>query len=156
METNTKCFLAVMVFFAVLVTVGYQHVAYAPVQLVKVVNGADVKVINSRLGRMQTIRLFMIEPPREGDALAEKATHELEQMLKGRYLEFRVVRGYAGRPAGYLYADGENINLAVIEQGAGYVVSHAYDSEMDAAQERASAAKKGVWAHVVLPEPRRI
>jgi micrococcal nuclease len=114
----------------------------------------DGDTLNVRCaGRKERVRLLQIDTPEREDALYTEAGDALEALIAGRSIELELgpeERDDHGRLLAYVFADGENLNLAVIARGwSPYFDRYgagAYPSEFAAAERAAREARLGIWA----------
>lgn len=100
------------------------------------------------------MRLIGINSPEDGECFDMEATAGLEGLVEGKtvYLEPDVSeRDRFGRLLRYVWiADGRMVNLAAVEEGwalaRDYPPDTARSDELQAAEDRASASGKGLWA----------
>jgi micrococcal nuclease len=114
----------------------------------------DGDTLNVRCaGRRERVRLLQIDTPERQEPLYEEAGDALEALIAGRSIELELgpeERDDHGRLLAYVFADGENLNLAMIARGwSAYFDRYgagAYPSEFAAAERAAREARLGIWA----------
>jgi micrococcal nuclease len=114
----------------------------------------DGDTLNVRCaGRKERVRLLQIDTPEREDPLYEEAGDALETLIAGRSIELELgpeERDDHGRLLAYVFADGENLNLAMIARGwSPYFDRYgagAYPNEFAAAERAAREARLGIWA----------
>ena len=124
--------------------------ASGPASLVSVGDGDTIRVTTAN-GQKVTVRLACIDAPEtaQGQSGAD-ATEGLKQLLASGSLELRpqTIDKY-GRTVAEVYAGGQNVNVAMVANGAAYVY-HQYLEGCDAgayqgAEDSAMRRRYGVW-----------
>jgi micrococcal nuclease len=114
----------------------------------------DGDTLNVRCaGRKERVRMLQIDTPERESPLYEEAGDALEALIAGRSVELELgpeERDDHGRLLAYVFADGANLNLAMIAHGwSPYFDRYgagAYPSEFAAAERVAREARLGIWA----------
>jgi micrococcal nuclease len=126
------------------------QVISGPVALISVGDGDTIRVTTAN-GQKVTVRLACIDAPEtaQGQSGAD-ATEGLKQLLASGSLELRpqTIDKY-GRTVAEVYAGGQNVNVAMVANGAAYVY-HQYLEGCDAgayqgAEDSAMRRRYGVW-----------
>jgi micrococcal nuclease len=113
----------------------------------------DGDTLNVRCGgRKERVRMLQIDTPERDDPLYEEAGDALAALIAGRRVELEVgrePRDDYGRVLAYVFAGGENLNLAMIRDGwSPYFDRYgagAYPREFAEAERAAREAKLGIW-----------
>jgi endonuclease YncB( thermonuclease family) len=113
----------------------------------------DGDTLNVRCAaRKERVRMLQIDTPEREDPLYEAAGDALEALIAGRSVELELgpeERDDHGRLLAYVFAGGENLNLAMIEAGwSPYFDRYgagAYPREFAEAERSARRAKRGIW-----------
>ena len=93
-------------------------------------------------------------PPERNQPYGREAGRALESLLKGKRIEVEVVEEDSyGRLVSVVYAEGRNINLAMVQGGhAWWYEFYAADKpELERAQREASSARLGLWGAAEKP-----
>jgi micrococcal nuclease len=114
----------------------------------------DGDTLNVRCaGRKERVRMLQIDTPERDSPLYEEASDALAALIAGRSVELELgpqARDDYGRLLAYVFADGENLNLAMIARGWSRYFDRygpgAYPSEFVAAERAAREARLGIWA----------
>jgi endonuclease YncB( thermonuclease family) len=119
------------------------------VELISVGDGDTIRVRGAN-GKPVTIRLACIDAPESAQSSGPQATATLRQLLGAGRLEIRpqTVDRY-GRTVAEVYAGGQNVNVAMVANGAAFVY-HQYLQGCDAsayqvAEDSAMRRRLGVW-----------
>ena len=116
------------------------------------VSDGDSFVVERANGNEERVRLLGINAPERGECLADDARQALTGVLDAD--DVQLVRDVSdrdefGRLLRYAFADGEFVNLVLVERGlalAGtFEPDTAYQLELDAAEDSAQAAQIGQW-----------
>ncbi len=113
----------------------------------------DSIVMLDQSGRKYTIRLFGIDTPERGQAYADTARNLMRKMVLGESVGVvKIEIDRFNRTVGTVYLDDTNINLAMVAGGhAWWYRRYApHDRLLEAAQQEAREADRGLWA---LPDP---
>lgn len=113
----------------------------------------DGDTLSVRCGaREERVRMLQIDTPERGDPLYAEAGAALAAMVAGRSVELELGperRDDHGRLLAYVFAEGENLNLAMIRAGwSPYFDRYgagAYAREFAAAERTAREARRGIW-----------
>jgi micrococcal nuclease len=116
---------------------------------------ADGDTLNVRCaGKKERVRMLQVDTPERDDALYDEAGHALTALIAQRRVELELgpeQRDDYGRLLAYVFADGENLNLAMIRDGwSPYFDRYgpgAYPREFAAAERAARDARRGIWAN---------
>ncbi len=110
-------------------------------------------------GRRERVRMLQVDTPERGDPLYEQAGDALEALIGGRTVELELgaeKRDDHGRLLAYVFAGGENLNLAMIRAGwSPYFDRYgagSYAREFAQAERRARAARRGIWGGGSAPD----
>lgn len=121
----------------------------SPVRVVGVSDGDTIRVVGTD-GKQITVRLHGIDAPERGQAFGTVATKGLRSLLAGRQVSIEQTdTDRYGRTVALVYADGLNVNQALIVNGWAWLYTK-YCTQGFCAQWRqdesaARAAKKGLW-----------
>jgi len=136
--------------FALAVGLAVPAVARAETLAGKVVSvqSGDTLVVKSPDNKEYRVRLIAIDAPELKQAYGDKAKAALSDLVLNK--EVRVEtnsKDQYDRPLGVLLLGERNINRELVEEGWAWQFTR-YDNsvELREAQERAKAAKKGLWA----------
>ena len=123
-------------------------------RVVRVADGDTVSLLDSN-NEQHRIRLYGIDAPESGQPHGDRAREALAGMVAGRQLGVVVVEtDDYGRLVGTLYADGRNINLALVQQGHAWWYQYfaRHERPLEAAEKEARSARRGLWAgHDPIP-----
>lgn len=100
-------------------------------------------------GEALNVRLFCIDAPETWQDYGKAAQLAALQMIgqAGRVELTTIGRDRYGRTIGDVLADGKSVSLALVEQGAAAVyTAYCHDPAFYAAEGRARAAGRGIWA----------
>lgn len=114
----------------------------------------DGDTLNVRCdGRKERVRMLQIDTPEREDLLYEEAGAALESLIAGRRVELELgpeERDAHGRLLATVFADGENLNLAMIRGGwSPYFDRYGagtYPREFAGAERAARAERIGIWS----------
>ena len=119
-----------------------------PAELVNIFDGDTLLV--SMDGVEEEVRLLGINTPESDECFSSEAREATESLLEAAALSIEAAgeRDQFGRLLGYAYADGSQVNLALVEGGYALALQtgHPRLSEFLAAEEGAYAAGAGLWA----------
>ena len=113
----------------------------------------DSIVMQDQSGKKYTIRLFGIDTPERGQPHADTARSLMREMLLDQAIGVvKIEIDRYNRTVGTVYLDDANINLAMVAGGhAWWYRRYApHDRLLEAAQQEAREADRGLWA---LPDP---
>lgn len=117
-------------------------------RIVRVADGDTVSLLDSN-NKQHRIRLYGIDAPESDQPHGDKAREALAGMVAGKRLGVVVVEtDQYGRLVGTLYADGSNINLALVQQGHAWWYQYfaRHERPLAAAEKEARSARRGLWA----------
>jgi len=114
----------------------------------------DGDTLNVRCGaREERVRLLQIDTPEREEPLYEEAGRALEALIAGRRVALELgfeERDAHGRLLAYVFAGGENLNLAMVRDGwSPYFDRYgagAYPREFAAAELSARERGLGIWS----------
>ena len=119
-----------------------------PAELVTIFDGDTLLV--SMDGVEEEVRLLGINTPESDECFSSEAREATESLLGTAALSIEAAgeRDQFGRLLGYAYADGSQVNLALVEGGYALALQtdHPRLAEFLAAEEAAYAAGAGLWA----------
>jgi len=119
-----------------------------PAELVTIFDGDTLLV--SMDGVEEEVRLLGINTPESDECFSSEAREATESLLGTAALSIEAAgeRDQFGRLLGYAYADGSQVNLALVEGGYALALQtdHSHLAEFLAAEEAAYAAGAGLWA----------
>lgn len=116
-------------------------------RVVRVIDGDSLEVAPDGSREKLEIRLFGIDSPERGQPYSQAARAELSRLVKGKTvrLEVRDHDSY-GRTVARVFADGVDVNLAMVREGAAWVYrKYSKDKALLAAEENARRARRGLW-----------
>jgi endonuclease YncB( thermonuclease family) len=128
--------------------------------VVSIADGDTITVLDGQ--RVQhKIRLAGIDTPERGQPFGQRAKEHLSQLVFGKSVEVETEKkDRYGRQVGKVYADGRDVNLAMMVAGFAWHYKK-YESEQSAsdrllyssAELDARAAKRGLWSdpHFIAP-----
>lgn len=105
-------------------------------------------------GRELEIRMHGIDAPERNQPYGREAGRALESLLKGKRIEVEVIEEDSyGRLVSVVYAEGRNINLAMVQGGHAwwYEFYAANKRELERAQRDAASARLGLWGAAETP-----
>jgi endonuclease YncB( thermonuclease family) len=117
------------------------------VELQAVLDGDSLEVIVA--GRIEEVRMLGINTPERSECGSAEAAAAAERLVAGRRLEIAgEERDRFGRLLAYVLADGESVNLRLLQDGHAVAVDTEHDlrEESLAAEEAAYRARSGIWA----------
>ncbi len=128
-------------------------------QVVSVVDGDTIKVEYE--GQTTSVRLIgvntpeTVDPRKDVECFGQEASQYLKNKLEGKTItletdDSQTDRDKYDRLLRYVYLDGEDVNLALIENGYGYEytynVPYRKQAQYKDAQTAAESNKRGLWA----------
>lgn len=118
-----------------------------PGKVVAVVDGDSLTLQRADQTKI-TVRLEGIDAPEAKQAHGEKSKEALAALLLSKDVTVRKTgQDKAGRTLGIVLAGGQEVNVQLVESGsAWHFKKYNSDKGLAAAEERARAAKKGLWA----------
>lgn len=115
-------------------------------RVVGVKDGDTVEILYQ--GHSLRVRLAHIDAPESGQPFGKAAKQHLSALCYGKEVKVEL----SGRPDRYgrlisvLYADGVNVNRAMVRTGyAWHFTKYSKDASFAQAQQEARAAKRGLW-----------
>jgi micrococcal nuclease len=120
-------------------------------QVVKIADGDTLTVLVDK--RQVKIRLANIDAPERKQAFGTRSRQSLAELCWGSNATYDVqdIDRYK-RVVAVVYCDGVNVNRAQVERGMAHVYPrYNKDESLPAMQERAKAAKRGLWASEAVP-----
>lgn len=116
--------------------------------IVGVTDGDTVRVTIE--GQEVKIRLYGIDAPESGQAFGKASHQTLKQITTGRKISIKVLdRDRYGRLVALVFADGSNVNEAMVVSGYAWVYpqycTQSFCGEWNQHQARAQANHKGLW-----------
>ena len=130
--------------------------AATPVRVVGVSDGDTIRVITADSKQIK-IRLHGIDAPEDGQAYGKVSTKGLRSLLAGRQVSIEPTGSDRyGRTVALVYADGLNVNEAMVSNGWAWVYpqycTQSFCSKWIQAESIAKASKSGLWREwSVLP-----
>lgn len=131
--------------------------------LVQVVDGDTVAVRWKR--KVEHLRLLRVDTPERGRPGYEESAEFLRNFLTGKQLQFEsedpvtFARDTYGRLLVYLFANGENVNVAIVHAGwSRFWTKYGegkYADQFEAAEEAAKSQGRGTWKDSRPSEPIR-
>lgn len=115
---------------------------------------ADGDTLNVRCGaRKERVRMLQVDTPEREQPLYAEAGRALEKLIAGRPVELELgaeERDDYGRLLAYVFADGENLNVAMVRDGwSPYFDRYgagAYPREFAEAERAARERGLGIWS----------
>jgi len=130
-----------------------------PLWRVEMVHDGDTVTCVDEQGQAVKIRLQGIDAPEFDQPHGKLARNALDAKLAARRVRVAgTARDQHGRLLGTLWLDDRNINRELIAEGHAWAFGgFAPDPELEAAQDAARAARRGLWAadHPVAPSQWR-
>lgn len=122
--------------------------AATPVRVVGVSDGDTIRVVAD--GKQIKIRLHGIDAPEDGQAYGKVSTKGLRSLLAGRQVSIEPMdTDRYGRTVALVYADGLNVNEAMVSNGWAWVYpqycTQSFCSKWIQAESIAKASKSGLW-----------
>lgn len=101
-------------------------------------------------GQEVKIRLYGIDAPESGQAFGKASHQALKQITTGRKISIKVLdRDRYGRLVALVFADGSNVNEAMVASGYAWVYpqycKQSFCGEWKQDQSKAQANRKGIW-----------
>ena len=126
------------------------------VSLVHVSDGDGLRVSRAD-GAESRVRLYGIDAPEDGQEGGDMAVAGLRDLLAGRRLSLlSMTRDRFGRDVALVFADGENVNAAMIERGLAWVYPDFckpdFCEEWKKLEAAAREARRGLW-RAERPQP---
>lgn len=111
------------------------------------VHDGDSITVLSPLKNQYKIRLEGIDAPEIGQEFSNKSKDHLSALVFGKtIIIFSTGLDKYGRTLGFVWVDGLNVNLRMIESGfAWQYTKYNQDIQFKAAQENAKAKRQGLW-----------
>jgi len=132
-------------------------------KVIRVVDG-DTIIIDYK-GKYEKVRLLCVNTPesvhpdkKQNTFMGKVASDYSKESLKGKYVDLEFegpIRGRYGRLLAYVFVDGKNFNLELVEQGLSpyytkYGLSEKYDKEFRDAERYAREHKLNIWENYEL------
>ena len=124
----------------------------------KIIDGDTIKLENG-----ETVRLLGINTPEKGQPYYEESTNRLRELIEGKevILESDIDdKGQYGRLLRYIFLNGENINVKLVEEGLAtvYIISPnmKYETELKNAENKAKKLKLNIWKPPEQQEEKNI
>lgn len=119
-----------------------------PVNVVQVKDGDSIVVVAQ--GRETEVRLYGIDAPEWRQAYSRMATEALREMLTGRAVRIEPMdTDRYGRTVAVVYADGDNVDEAMIRNGLAWVYTKyclaPFCADWKRYEEQARQSKLGLW-----------
>lgn len=117
-------------------------------RIVRVADGDSVSLLDGN-NDQHRLRLYGIDAPERDQPHGDRARDALATMVTGRRLGVVLVEtDDYGRLVGTLYAEGNNINLAMVQQGHAWWYQYfaRHERPLEAAEKEARSARRGLWA----------
>ena len=118
------------------------------------VDGDTIDLENGIEVLLKRIRLLGINTPERGKPLYKEATIALENLIANKDITLEKDpsknQGKYGRPLRYILVDNKNLNIEMVRLGYAKAFMYEglkYEKEILKAQEKAKAAKRGLWAN---------
>ena len=123
--------------------------AATPVRVVGVSDGDTIRVITADSKQIK-VRLHGIDAPERGQAFGTVTTKGLRSLLAGRQVSIDPMStDRYGRTVGMVYADGLNVNEAMVANGWTWVFpkycTQSFCDQWRQAETSAKAGKSGLW-----------
>jgi micrococcal nuclease len=122
-------------------------------RVVSVTDGDTIAILVDQ--KRITIRLDGIDAPEKSQAFGTKSREALAGLVFGKTarVETRGKDRY-GRTIGVVFIDGVNVNAKQVEAGfAWHYKKYSNDSELDQLEQKAKAARRGLWFDSAPVEP---
>ena len=126
----------------------------AAIKVVKIADGDTITVLTQDNTQVK-IRLADIDCPERKQPWGNRAKQAIGNLLKDQPIRVETInKDRYGRTIGRVFADKQNINRALVEQGHCWVYpKYAKDEMLFKLQDNAQTAKRGLWR---LPENERV
>lgn len=99
-----------------------------------------------RLAGGERVRLDCVDAPESDQPYGGEAREQLRDLLAGAAVRIdRDGRDRYGRTIGVLYADGRDVNQQLVARGAGWNYDRFCGNRYQADEDRARAARRGLW-----------
>ena len=131
-----------------------------PGKVVGITDGDTVKILRTDTHIQVKIRLAGIDTPEKKQAFGQKAKKFTASLIANRVVEIKpITKDRYGRTVGYIYFNGEDVNLEIVRNGYAWVYRRYAPkpkSKADtyfAGENQAKNRKLGLWAdpHPVPP-----
>jgi micrococcal nuclease len=134
-------------------------------KVIRIVDG-DTIVVNYK-GKYEKVRLLCVNTPesvhpdkKQNIPMGKVTSDYTKERLKGKYVDLAFegpFRGRYGRLLAYVFIDGKNLNLELVETGLSpyytkYGLSQKYDKEFREAERYARDHKLHIWANYELTQ----
>lgn len=116
-------------------------------RVVGVTDGDTITVLDER-NQQHTIRLAEIDAPERGQPWGDKAKQTLSALVFSKAVSIQQTdTDRYGRVVARVFADGQDVNRAMVEQGAAWAYrEYLTDQTLNATETRARDARKGLWS----------
>ena len=123
-------------------------------KVVKIADGDTITVLVSGNEQVK-VRLAGIDCPERKQPWGNKAKQAIGELLSGKLITVETLnKDRYGRTIGRVFADKQNVNRALVEQGHCWVYpKYAKDEELFNLHDSAKESKRGLWQ---LPEKERV
>ena len=112
------------------------------------VSDGDTIWVRDRLGQRHKIRLNRIDAPESNQPFGKESTLHLQSLIGGRevFVKYETTDRY-GRILGIIHLGEMDVNLQMVRDGYAWHYKH-FDTtpSYSAAESKAQAAKRGLWA----------
>jgi len=131
-----------------------------PGKVVSITDGDTVKILRTDTHIQVKIRLAGIDTPEKKQAFGQKAKKFTASLIANRVVEVKpITKDRYGRTVGYIYCDGEDVNLEIVKAGYAWVYRRYAPKPKSKAdkyfkcESQAKNRKLGLWAdpHPVPP-----
>ena len=155
-----KILLKLLLFFLFLFFLLPISASAFPGKVVGITDGDTVKILRTDNHIQVKIRLAGIDTPEKKQAYGQKAKKFTASLISNRVVEVKpITKDRYGRTVGYIYCDGEDVNLEIVRNGYAWVYrkyAPKPKSKADtyfAGENQARKRKLGLWAdpHPVPP-----
>jgi len=117
-------------------------------RVVRIADGDTLSLLDAS-NTQHKIRFFGIDAPESDQPHGNRSREALAALVSGKRLGVVVIEeDDYGRKVGTVYADGRNVNLALVEQGHAWWYQYFARQEhaLEAAEREARSARRGLWA----------
>lgn len=116
----------------------------------RVIGVTDGDTLTMQVGSAapERVRLIEIDAPERGQPYGAASTRELSRRVSGKTVRLkREGEDRYGRTLGRVYADGEEVNAAMVRAGAAWVYErYSDDPALPAVQAQARVERVGLWS----------
>jgi len=116
-------------------------------QVVSVIDGDTIELLDPYM-KLHKIRLYCIDAPEKSMPFGQRAKQKLSELIYSKDLSINVTdTDRYGREIGDLILNGRSINLEMVRSGFAWEYpKYCRDSAYWSAQNKAAAARLGLWA----------